>query len=104
MEEDWTCLLNERMDRALQRLRKQNGEYCLALQKSSDLYQEIAELLYPQEDTVELEQLRAKLAAYSDQDFVIQATVQETFYKAGYKDWIKLLRLLDILPQLKLHS
>ena len=61
-------------------------------------------LLYPEETTAELEQLREKLKAYSDEDIVIQAAIQETFYKAGYKDCVKLLQLLGVLPEIHLRA
>ena len=104
MEKQLTCFLNERMDRALQKLQRQNKEYRLALQKSNALYEELVGLLYPKETTAELEQLREKLKAYSDEDIVIQAAIQETFYKAGYKDCVKLLQLLGVLPEIHLRA
>ena len=103
MEKHATCFLDERIDLALQRLHEQNGEYRSALEKGNVLYRELEQLLQPQEDTAELAQLREKLKAYGDQDFAVQAAVQEAVYKAGYQDCVKLLQLLGILPELRIR-
>ena len=78
-------------------LRENNGEYSLAYDKSKSLHENIEPIIHSENsitisagDCMDFRDLFA-------QEFTLAAIMQETLYKQGYLDCIRLLSMLGVL-------
>lgn len=89
--------MDGRIETILQGLRKRNGAYAVAEEKSIELYENIEHIINCETDLFITDGDCMDFRALLEQESILSEITQRELYKQGYLDCVKLLALLGVL-------
>ncbi len=89
--------LESRIEEIAQDLRKNNGRYSLAVEKSKSLFDSIDPIMQSESEIILSAGDCLNFRELFDQEFEAAAIMQTELYRQGYLDCVKLLIMLGVL-------
>jgi len=89
--------LDGRIDDIMKDLRKTDGEYANAMEKTKDLYSNIESIIKSKKEILITGKDCSSFEELLDQEFTRTAIMQQKLYKQGYLDCVNLMKMLGVL-------